>query len=266
VTEPRRPALLGLTAYLLVGLTIGVTHLIAHGAFAIHRIANNLPSPLTDSIRDQTGLSLALLAVWIILPVMVAGIAALMGRHAGRTYQRATGPAAITALIGIPLVWVCLAIAALIVGYAMRHQGIEGSWNNTVETLLASLVQLLLILAPLVGLAALVASRAQQWAIDNQDSLGQADHIDVQEAKGGPYGGELATDPDAWLSEEEGEGIYPEGLPEDESPTEDPHLVDPNYIHDQSIDCPRCGSTFIVSGHRPLRITCPDCGKTGTIN
>lgn len=264
MTEPRRPALLGLTAYLLIGLALGVTHLLAHAVLGLNPVHDRLDSPLTDAIRDVSALPLVLFALLVFLPVLAAGTAALMGRHGGRTLQPSVGAAAVTTLIGIPLVWVCLAIAALLVGLALRAQGLSNAFGDTVDALVASIIQLLLVLGPLVGLAAITAHRAQRWAQETERAV--SDHIDVEESRGGPYGGELATDPSAWMDTGETEGVYPEGLPEDQTPMEEPRPEDPNVLHDHPVDCPRCGRRFTVSGHRPLRITCPDCGKTGTIS
>lgn len=264
VEPPRKPALLGLTAYLLTGLTLGITYLLGHTVLGAHRLSNAVGGDLPPAIQDGQALTVTLFAFLILAPVLALGIAALMGRHAGRTGQPGAGAAAITTLIGVPLLWVNLAIAALLSGAILSAWDVTDAFDTAVDSLAGSLVQLLVVLGPLVALAALVAHRAQGWAIHTEATLGDI-RFPVDEQEGGPYGGELATDPDAWIDESEGEGIYPQGLPEDQRPPEDEFPGDPHMVTDLQVDCPRCGRGFTVSGHRPLRITCPDCGKTGTI-
>ncbi len=247
--EPRKPALLGLTAYLLTGLTIGVTHLLAHGILGLNPVREAITGPVTATIRDGSAYSIALLAFLLFLPILTVGIAALMGRHGGRTQQPAAGAAALTTLIGVPLVWVNLAIATLLVGAVLGAQGLDDAFAQSVDALIASLVQLLLVLGPLVGIAALVAQRALVWADHTEAAIGAH--------PGGPsYPVEHpehlgATDPGAWETPPEPEV---EGEPHGEQ-----------MLYDHPVDCPRCGRTFKVSGERPLRISCPECGKTGTI-
>ncbi len=262
MTEPRKPALLGLTAYFLLGLTLGVTHLVAHAVLGWDAIASRVWGPTPSEIQDATALSIALYALLIFLPLLTAGIAALMGRHGGRTGQSATGAAAVITLLGVPLVWVNLAIAALLVGAILDTQG-HDLFSSTVQLLYASLVQIVLITGPLVGLAAIVAHRAQIWAEHTETALGwpeqpQEAESDMGEAYGGTDPGAWETTPEPDLGEQEPLGHEPYAGAEGVTHGED-------MLTDHPVDCPRCGRTFTITGARPLRIECPDCGKTGTI-
>lgn len=238
-----RPGVLGLTGYLLAGLTLGITFLLVHGALGVTAIAEAVGSAVTTSIRDGSSLTITLLAFFVLLPFFTVGIAALMGRHGAHTGQGAAGAAALTALIGVPLLWVNLAIAALVVGAIHGSQAISGAFDNVVDSLLASAVALLFALGPLVGLAALVAGRAAAWSQATAAATGAAPmSTGYAETYGAPEEGAHAL-------EEPARGAAPE----------------PAALHEHPVDCPRCGNSFSVSGERPLRIECPECGKTGMI-
>lgn len=248
--EPRKPALLGLTAYLITGLTIGITHLLAHGILGLNPVADAVDSPVVDAIRDGSAFPVVMFAFLLMLPLLTVAVAALMGRHGGRTQQPAAGAAAVTTVIGVPLVWVNFAIATLLVGAILGAQGLDDAFAQSVDALVASLVQVLLVLGPLVAVAALVAQRALVWADHTEAAISGHPVEPGYPVEHPEHLG--ATDPGAWETPPEGEtGPEP--------------FVSDTMLHDHPVDCPRCGRAFTVSGERPLRISCPECGKTGTI-
>lgn len=263
MTEPRRPALLGLTAYFLLGLTLGVTYLVAYAILGWHQVANRIGGPLPPAIFDASALTITLIALLIFLPLFAAAIAALMGRHGGRTHQSTTGAAALTTLLGIPLIWVNIAIAALLVAAFLNTPGNQ-LFDTTIDLLAGSLVQILLVTGPLVALAALVAHRAQIWAETTEAALGCPERPQ-EDVIPGPRDEYAGSDPNAWEASHEPDLGEQEPL-EDEPPAGAPGTTyGEDMLTDHPVDCPRCGRTFTVTGARPLRIECPDCGKSGTI-
>lgn len=243
-----------MTAYFLLGLTLGVTYLVANAILGWHAVASRIGGGLPTATQDGTALVVTAVALLVFLPLFTAGISALMGRHGGRTGQSATGAAAITTLLGVPLIWVNYAIAALLVAAILDTQGHQ-LFDLTVDLLAGSLVQIVLVTGPLVGLAALVASRAQVWAEHTEDALGWPEQQEVAAPE--PSAGYGGTDPGAWEA-------TPEPDVGEQAPLEEGHPEEA-MLTDHPVDCPRCGRTFTITGARPLRIECPDCGKTGTI-
>lgn len=241
VVQQPREATLGILTFLLLGAAIGAALLLATAVTGSDAFGDLMGAGLHDGLTSGDAFVTVLFAFFMAVPFFALFVAALMGARAARTGNKVGGTSALTALYGIPLLWVNIALAMLLsaaVGSA--------NFDQVLDLVIESIVPLILVTGATVGFAALTGSlvrdaftvpgtrRTSATPTTEVPPPQEQAHIEPPAAGGAPAGD----------ASQERRG---------------------RELRDYPLHCPRCQAHFTVSGERPLRIECPQCGKTGLI-
>lgn len=228
-TPPVKEGTLGFLTYLLVSAAIATTFLLGALLVGSSLVQDRVSFPsLGDTLDSGLAYVMALVAFFVVIPVVTAGVAALFGRRAGITGLPLRGASALNALVGVPVSYIMFAIAMLIASGLVGEDGQRSAFSAVLDLTVEGFLFMLIALGPLVGFAALVTGAIEKSFVGTDTA-----HTDYAE-----YGGH--------------------GHAHEHPPAHDHG----DHIH---ITCPRCHTEFTAEGERPLRIVCPNCGKTGTM-
>lgn len=242
----RSEATFGILTFLLAGGALALPLLLGTLLVGSEVVAEAIGGTrMHEAVTDGSLYLTAMVAFMVALPLVALGTAAMMGRRAATTGNDVKGAAALTTLFGGLIAWVDLIIAMLL------SAALVSDFNVVFDIVMESLVYLLIGILPLMGIAALVAALFQDAFLGGSTpAVAATGAAPVQPS---PY--EPTPGPSGFT-------YAPEPGPEDA-------YADPGHpgeaLEEHEIDCPRCNARFAVSGERPMRIECPQCGKTGTI-
>ena len=261
----QREATFGMLTYLLVGASVAVTILLGSILVGTEAVRDALSgAALHTWIRSGEAFLTYTTAFLVFLPFAVLGIAAVMGRRAATTGNDVGGQAALTTLFGVIVAWVSVSAALLLASAVIGVEGTNSAFAEVSDLVLEGFLYIGLAMLPLLGLAAVTARFVRSAFIATDDLVPMARAMPM----GGGGAGVASAGFDAAMDDEPASawpGVTVEhgGLREDHGRMM--MEVPSTALFEHPVDCPRCNANFTVSGDRPLRIECPECGKTGTV-